>query len=273
MFGGEVWDTLPKTNIAPLLGTRGYVSFGERNLELVPFRLCAMDGFPLYITGLKPATASSPTLVNKHKKIAHFGRWQLKHLGWKMSFLLRMLLGRCHVSFGGVYLFLNIRQCNCYITWQGKTGKSQPQSSFITFQPSILIGFHVKPPGSSKPSLFKRWMFHVTVAFETAVVSFKAFRGGLRSWCESTTEMASSIGCDGRCWRRSNHNASDSWIRKKTKETTRGWFQIIFYLFSPRKLGNMNQFWLIFFQRGWNHQLETCWQNGEDDNFGDYDGG
>ena len=136
-----------------LLSTRGYVSFGERNLELVPSRLCGMDGFPLYIIDimrLKPVTASSPTLVNKHRQIAHFGRWQLKHLAWKMSFLLRMLLGRCHLSFGECISSwtLGYSKCNCYITWQGKTGKSQPQSSFIkliTFQPSILIGSYWVP--------------------------------------------------------------------------------------------------------------------------------
>ena len=36
-----------------------------------------------------------------------------------------------------------------------------------------------------------------------------------------------------------------------------GWWQLT-YLWncSPRKLGKMNPFWLICFQRGWNHQLE-----------------
>ena len=40
------------------------------------------------------------------------------------------------------------------------------------------------------------------------------------------------------------------------KTNTRWWFQI-FWFFSPRKLGKMNPFWLIFFQMGWNLKPPT----------------
>ena len=41
------------------------------------------------------------------------------------------------------------------------------------------------------------------------------------------------------------------------KQSTR-WWQLKYFLFSPRKLGKMNPFWLIFFQMGWfNHPTRS----------------